>query len=232
MSQPDTPQAQAAAGTPSIDMLRTLTLVAGLSGFLVVLAWQVTLPLIEENKRLAIERALFNVIPEANSRRDFILEAAGMLPAEGATVGEGTRIYAAYDDHGQLKGIAMEASAQGYQGEIRILYGYDADCECIRGIEVLKMAETPGIGDKIAKDREFQKNFVALDARLNAAGEALAHPIVTVKHVSKSEPWQIDAIAGATISSNAVGRMLNQSAQRLLPQIVVHLKQLGNGGAQ
>jgi electron transport complex protein RnfG len=222
MSQPAAPQTPV-VNTPAGAMLRTLSLVAGLSGFLVVLAYQLTEPLIEENKRIAIERALFKVIPGAVSRRDFMLAGTTITPADSDKAATGIRIYAGYDDQDQLAGIALEAAAQGYQDVIRILYSYDPACECIRGIEVLKMAETPGIGDKIAKDPAFLQNFEALDARLDA--------IISVKHGSKTEPWQIDAISGATISSKAVARMLNDTSQQVLPHLTRQLEQLhGSAG--
>ena len=221
MNQPATPQAIPA--TLTVPMLRTLGLVAALSGFLVVLAHQLSLPLIEENKRIAIERALFKVIPGAVTRRDFMLTATGMEPRAETVPDQGTHLYAGYDTKGRLAGVALEAAAQGYQDVIRILYSFDPACECIRGIQVLKMAETPGIGDKIAKDPVFLQNFAALDARLDATGNGLAHAIVSVKSGSKTEPWQIDAISGATISSKAVARMLNDSAQQAAPVIMRHL---------
>jgi electron transport complex protein RnfG len=223
MNQPATPQA--APTTLTVPMLRTLGLVAALSGFLVVLAHHLSLPLIEENKRIAIERALFKVIPGAVTRRDFQLTAAGIEPL-GDAPPQGMHLYAGYDAQGQLAGVALEAAAQGYQDVIRILYSFDPGCECIRGIQVLKMAETPGIGDKIAKDPGFLQNFEALDARVDAAGSGLAHAIVSVKSGSKTEPWQIDAISGATISSKAVARMLNDSAQQAAPTIMRQLDAL------
>ncbi len=232
MNQTSTSQAQQLiTPTPGLAMLRTLSLVAGISGFLVVLTYQITLPLIEENKRLAIERALFKVIPKAVARRDFIATAQGIVPAQDGAA-EGTLIYAGFDQQGQLVGVALEAAAQGYQDVIRILYSYDPACQCIRGIEVLKMAETPGIGDKIAKDPEFLKNFVELDAQLKADGNGLANDIVMVKHGTKSEPWQIDSISGATISCKAIARMLNDSAQRMAPKIMTHLDQLKAGAPE
>ena len=232
MNQSATPQTQGlVAATPSIVMLRTLSLVAGLSGFLVVLTYQITLPLIEENKRIAIERALFKVIPAAVSRRDFVVTDQGIVAVDDDT-NEGTLIYAGYDEQGQLVGVALEAAAQGYQDVIRILYSFDPACQCIRGIEVLKMAETPGIGDKIAKDPQFKENFVALEARLNDDASGLANPIVMVKQGSKTEPWQIDAIAGATISSRAVARMLNNSAQQMVPTIMANLDRMQGGGRE
>jgi electron transport complex protein RnfG len=212
--------------TPALAMLRTLGLVAALSGFVVVLAYQVSKPMIEENQRIAIERALFKVVPGAVARRDFVLTKDGIMPAGDAGQVAGTPIYAGYDAEGRLAGVALEAAAQGYQDVIRVLYGYDPACSCIRGISVLKMAETPGIGDQIAKDPVFQRNFEALDVGLNASGDALAHPIIAVKHGSKTEPWQIDAISGATISSKAVARMLNDSAAAMLPPINAALDRL------
>ena len=219
MNQPAT----AVPATLTVPMLRTLGLVAALSGFLVVLAHHLSLPLIEENKRIAIERALFNVIPGAVTRRDFLLTAGGIEPLGEAPAATGVHLYAGYDTNGRLAGIALEAAAQGYQDVIRILYSYDTACECIRGIQVLKMAETPGIGDKIARDPGFLENFKALDARVDAAGNGLEHAIVSVKSGSKTEPWQIDAISGATISSKAVARMLNDSARQAVPVIMRHL---------
>jgi electron transport complex protein RnfG len=208
-----------AAADPALTyrMLRTLGLVATISGLLVVLSYRITFPMIEENKRLAIERALFKVIPDAVTRKDFVLSADGIQTASQDS--KGAMLYAGYDQDGRLKGVALEAAAAGYQDVIRILYGYDPECQCIRGIEVLKMAETPGIGDKIAKDAAFLANFTALAARLDASGDRLEHAIVPVKHGSKTAPWQIDAISGATISSKAIARMLNDSAQWAMPII-------------
>ena len=222
MNQPAT----AVPATLTVPMLRTLGLVAALSGFLVVLAHHLSMPLIEENKRIAIERALFKVIPGAVTRRDFLLTAEGIEPQGETAASQGMHLYAGYDADGRLAGVALEAAAQGYQDVIRILYSYDPACECIRGIQVLKMAETPGIGDKIAKDPGFLQNFEALDARVDAAGSGLAHAIVSVKSGSKTEPWQIDAISGATISCKAVARMLNDSAQQAAPVIMRHLDTL------
>jgi electron transport complex protein RnfG len=212
------PEAQAApAQTPSWAMLRTLGGIATISGLLVVLVYQATLPIIAENQRVRTERAVFQVIPGAVSKRDFVLTDRGLASAgEGAG---GEMVYAAYDDAGQLKGVAFPGAAQGYSDVVRFLFGYDPGCQCIVGSRVLKSTETPGLGDKIEKDPAFLANFESLDAKLNADGSGLANPIVTVKHGTKTEPWQIDAISGATISSNATGRALNQAAGLVVPAV-------------
>ncbi len=210
--------------TPAGPMIRTLVGVAMLSGLLVVLTFHFTKPYIDENQRRAIEAALFQVVPGAVTRRDFVVAEKGIFPAtEKKQPGE-MRFYAGYDDKGNLLGIAANTRAQGYANLIHLLYGYDPVCQCIRGIKVLKLAETPGLGDKIITDPVFVANFEALDVTLADDGKALANEIVTVKHGSKQNPWEIDAISGATISSKAVGKALNESAKVLLPMLIPHLE--------
>ena len=88
------------------------------------------------------------------------------------------------------------------------------------------MRETPGIGDKILVDKDFLRNFEALDVRLSQDLKSLANAVKTVKHGSKQNPWEIDAIAGATVTSKAVGRGINASAQALLPKLYPRAEQL------
>ncbi|MEN8131000.1 MAG: FMN-binding protein [Pseudomonadota bacterium] len=109
---------------------------------------------------------------------------------------------------------------------VRTLYGYSPTCECIVGIKVLDSKETPGLGDKVETDKDFLANFEALDARLNEDKSAMLHDIKTVKHGSKTQPWLIDAISGATITSKAIGRGLAESTRRNLPLLARHLDQL------
>jgi electron transport complex protein RnfG len=215
-------------GASAFRMIRTLGLIATFAGLTVVLVYQWTLPLIAENQRVAIERAVFQVVPGATRRVDFVLGEQGLARAgtEGAS---GEVVYAAYDDSGELKGVAVEGAAQGYQDVIRLLYGYEPACHCIRGIKILKMTETPGLGDKIAKDPDFLANFEALAVKLGAGG-GLAEPITTVKHGTKRNPWEIDAISGATVSSVAVGKALNASMQRMAPLIERYLAEIRAGG--
>jgi electron transport complex protein RnfG len=222
MSSPEAEMMQPPSA-PAGPMIRTLMGIAMLSGFLVVLTYQLTKPIIAENQRRAIEAAVFQVIPGAVERRDFVVNDEGVSLVDPEQPVAGTSIYAGYDAEGRLLGIATNAAAQGYADMVHLLFGYDPTCQCIRGIKVLKLAETPGLGDKIITDADFVANFNQLDARLNAEASDLANDIVTVKHGSKRNPWEIDAISGATISSKAVGKALNQSTKHLLPKLHPHL---------
>ncbi|MBI5890240.1 MAG: FMN-binding protein [Nitrosomonadales bacterium] len=221
MSEPITPQT-----TPSGKMIATMVLVASICGVLIVGAFESTQAAIAENKRIMVERAVFKVLPGAASVKEYAATPAGIQPLTGAMPEGGIKFYAAYDQAGALKGIAAEAAGKGYADVVRILYGYDAQCQCIIGIGVVSMRETPGIGDKIITDKAFLKNFEALDVRVNAEMTALANAVKVVKHGSKTSPWQIDAIAGATVTSKAVGRGINDSAQKLLPLLVPHIAEL------
>lgn len=221
----DTPAMPSTVSTPGFRMVRTLGAIAMFSGLLVVLVFQWTKPYIAENQRIAIERAVFKVVPGATRRVDILLGAQG--PVDGETPSaDGETVYVAFDDRGGLKGVALAAGAQGYQDIVKLLYGYDPACACVRGIKILKMTETPGLGDKIAFDPQFLKNFEALDVSLNRQGDGLANPVEAVKHGKKRQPWEVDAISGATISSVAVANAINRSMQRMAPLIQRHLGQL------
>lgn len=190
---------------PVWPMYRALVGVGMLCGLLIAVVFEGTLPIIEQNRAEALERAVFAVIPSATKRET--IELAG---------GE---VYAGYDANGELAGIAIEASSMGYADTITLLFGYDPAAETIIGIRVLTSKETPGLGDKIEKDAAFLENFEALDARLDATGTDLANRIVTVKNGTKSEPWQIDGVTGATITSKAVGEALASSGSYWLPKV-------------
>jgi len=210
------PSAPLPPAVSSRRMMATLGITALVSGVLVVSAFEITRPRIEANQREALEQAVFRVLPGASMRESFVVTDNQLRPLEDGGA-EGVMVHAGYDRHDRLVGIAAEAAARGYQDIIRLLYAYSPDCECITAIHVLRNNDTPGIGDRIATDPAFLANFRALAARLDAEHRALAHPIVTVRHGRKVEAWQIDAISGATISSRAVGKALNDSAQTLLP---------------
>jgi Na+-translocating ferredoxin:NAD+ oxidoreductase subunit G len=219
-------QQAAAQSTPTVAMIRTLGLVSAICGLIIVGAYQLTFDAVAENKRIATERAVFKVIPAAKSIAEFVALPAGGVEKAGAgdTPAGGVKFFAAYDGDGKLAGIAAEGGAKGYADTVRIMFGYEPECQCVVGIGVVSMRETPGIGDKILVDKDFLANFTALDARLDAELKALANEVKTVKHGSKTNPWQIDAISGATITSRAVGKAINDSAQVLLPKVVPQLE--------
>jgi electron transport complex protein RnfG len=208
----------------SFSLISTLGVVAMLSGLLVVLIYEYTKPIIAENKRLATERAIFKVLPKATSRLTFVVKNGHIKKADDKTIGK--LIYAGYNADNEFVGVALNTAAQGYQGIIQLLYGYNPNEGCITGFDVLKSTETPGFGTKITTDEDFLANFNCLDAQVNQEQTALINVIKTVRHGTKKNNWEIDAISGSTITSNAIGRMFNQSGQALHPIIAKNLTQL------
>ncbi len=209
-------------------MIGVLTGVATICGVLIAGAYQITLPAIRANKARYLKAAVFEVIPGAARTAAFTLKTDGSLVRAGEN--EEAGIHAGYDEQGSLIGVAVAASGQGFQEMIKVLYGYSPARSAIIGMKVLESKETPGLGDKIEKDPAFRANFKALDVALSSDGERLANPITVVKPGKKTNAWEIDAITGATISSKAIGRLLNASANAKLPLVMKSLDLLKTGG--
>jgi len=216
------------ATTSTLSLISALGLVSAICGLIIVGTYQTTLTAAKANRQLAVERAVFKVLPTAKTVKEFLALPSGeLIPASSGEVPAGAlRFHAAYDANNQLAGIAAEGAAKGYADTVRVMFGYGSACQCIMGIGVVSMRETPGIGDKILTDKAFLQNFQALDVALNDDLSALAHEVKVVKHGSKTQPWQIDAISGATVTSRAVGKGINDAAQALLPRLVPKLEQL------
>lgn len=223
MSKIDAPQSQ----KPSpLAMVRALAGVAAFSGLLIVLVYQITLPTIKFKKKQALKKAIFEVLPAAKSMATFRLENNTVFVKTEKEVDKGVAVYAAYDNSGKLVGVAIEGSGQGYQEKLKILYGYDHEKETIVGMKVLESKETPGLGDKIETEPHFKKNFNQLDVKLTDDRSTLKNEIVAVKQGKKVNPWEVDGITGATISSKAVSRIINETSKRLLPIIHKNLSRL------
>ena len=113
-------------------------------------------------------------------------------------------VYAGYDENDKLVGIAVPASGMGFADVLKVLYGYDPEKQAVVGFYVLESKETPGLGDKIEKDPNFLANFSALDVSLSDNFSEIKNTVVPVKNGAKKNPWEIDGITGATISSRAI----------------------------
>jgi len=192
-------------------MMVTLGIAGMFSGLAIVGIFLVTQPVIERNRAAALEAAIYRVLEGAKTRVAFVIRDGklarfespdGSLPKEEA-------VYAGYDKAGKLVGFAVPAEGPGFQDTIKLLYGYNVEKHRVVGMEVLESRETPGLGDKIIKDAKFVSNFRDL---------AVKPKIVAVKG-GRSRENEVDAISGATISSKAVVRILNESNQRWLERL-------------
>ncbi len=234
MSQPTQPIVPGCAlitpAPPSgLRLVLTLSGIGFFCGILIVLTYQLTLPVIKVNKARALEKAIFEVVPGADSKAVFC-QRGDALELLGDDEAGGRKYYACYTA-GRLTGVAVSAAGQGFQDVVRLLYGYSPENQCIIGIKVLESKETPGLGTKIETDSNFQANFDALAVPLAEDRQSLANPITLVKPGKKTEPWHIEAITGATISSHAVATILAQSTAVCVPVIERNLDRL-RGGAR
>ncbi len=204
----------------SVPMLRAMVGIGVLCALLIVLTFEGTLPRIEQLKAEALEKAIFKVLPGTTATKTFQLDQNnGFSEVTSAKDGTESLVYAGYDQEGQLTGVAVEASGQGYADVLRILYGYHPGKQAIIGFHVLESKETPGLGDKIEKDADFLSNFEALDVSMTDDLSELKNVVVPVKHRTKEHPWQVDGITGATISSRAIGNIIGTSTQNWVPLI-------------
>lgn len=209
-------QDQTKSSANPIAMLRAMVGIGVLCGLLIVLTYEGTLPRVERLRAEALERAIFKVLPGIESTQAFTWDGEAFVPAseESAEV-----VYAGYDSSGKFTGMAIEAAGQGYADIIRILYGYDVNNQTVIGFYVLESKETPGLGDKIEKDAAFLENFEALDVSLSADFSRVMNQIIPVKKGTKQNPWEVDGITGATISSRAIGDILGESTAVWAPRI-------------
>lgn len=207
------------APSPALAMIRTLVGGGVVCGFLIVVAYEATLPIIQQNRVEARQAAVFEVLPGATTTATFQLQADGELKAVSDDTTTGDLVFAGYDAQGALVGAALEAQGMGYQDTIRLIYGYSFDKDAIIGIKVLESRETPGLGTRVETDPTYQANFEALDVSVDGSGKALANPIQAVGAGKKEHPWQVDCITGATITSKAIANMLGASAERWMPVI-------------
>ncbi len=200
-------------------MLRAMVGIGALCGLLIVLTYEGTLPRVEQLKAEALQQAIFKVLPGITNTKAYKMSDGAFILTEDQTEAD---LYAGYDDRGKFKGVAIEASGQGYADIIKVLYGYSPEKQQVIGFYVLESKETPGLGDKIEKDPKFLDNFTAMDVTLTASLDALVNTVVTVKQGTKQNSWEIDGITGATISSRAIGSLLQKSTDEWMPIIYEH----------
>lgn len=189
----------------------TLGMAGFFSGLVLVSAYLYTLPIIEANKARALEQAIYRVLPDCKSYKAMALKEDVLTVQETSSA---EAIFAGYNQDEQLVGFAIPAHEIGFQDVISGLIGYDPVQKKVVGFEVLESKETPGLGDKIFKDADFQKNFADLEC---------ASGVVIVSKGKKSKANEVEAITGATISSKAVVRLLNKGLDQWKATIDAYL---------
>lgn len=190
-------------------ILMAITLVAGC---LLGLVYEITKNPIAQSQARAKEEAFQSVFPAMASTEEI---PEGTFPMEikdekGNVLGTIEEAYQAIDGDGVCQGLVINVTnSEGYGGNINFSLGIQREGTLL-GVSVLSINETAGLGMK-AKDAEF----------LNQYKDKAVDAFVYTKTGAAQEN-EIDAISGATITTNAVTNGVNAG--------ILYFKQIQEGG--
>ena len=180
--------------------LLLITLVAGLALSAVN---EITKAPIAKAEQQAKMDAYNTVLPNASfeepdNKQTLLNESASALDAAGLSKCSVDDLYFAYDESGKKIGCVMSAtSPSGYGGDIKVAIGISYETNQITGFSVLSNSETAGLGAKCTED-DFTAQFAGKSA-------------TKLEYVKGGGDTQIDAISGATITTNAVTEAVNSA---------------------
>lgn len=178
-----------------------LTVITIISGLMLGLVYDVTKEPIAIQKSNEKASAYSKVFPDASSFTEDAEINLGLsndiLNANGYTEQVIDEVLAAKDESGKILGHVMTVTTkEGYGGDIVLSLGITNE-GLLNGIEILSINETAGLGMKAAEN-EFMSQFT----NKNVAKFAY------VKNEVAAD-YEIDAISGATITTNAVVNGVN-----------------------
>ena len=108
--------------------------------------------------------------------------------------------YYIYKNGSDIEGYAIPFEGPGLWGTITGYVGVDQDFTHTTGVEFIKQDETPGLGGRISEE-PYKKQFRGID---------ISDPIDNQYVINRpATGGNIDAIAGATQTSNFVTDMIN-----------------------
>lgn len=177
-------------------MIAVLTAVGLISGSFLAIVGQVTKERILFNKRHEIEMAALKVVPGASTVK--------MIYEE--------RDFAVFEDRdeaGNLVGYALQAAGTGFQDKITLEVGLSPDLNTVLSLTIINQKETPGLGAKITDETSFLRYWQNRDS-----SKSLALRKPPVEDPASLAPNEVNAITGATISSQAVLNIVNEAIKK------------------
>lgn len=106
-------------------------------------------------------------------------------------------------------GIAFQFRGPGLWGPIAGIISLEKDLKTIRKIKVTYQEETPGLGSRIA-EKDYLKQF---------KNKEMLPKLVFMPQGKAAQKNEVDAITGATGSSRAFERLINDSVKKYLTAI-------------
>lgn len=173
-----------------------LTVITVVSGLMLGIVYDITKEPIAVAQENAKQEAFKAVLPDASSFEDYeefdADSAAALLKENGYEAADITEVAAGQDESGSTVGYVINVTShEGYAGDIQISVGIASD-GTVKGIEMLSISETAGLGMK-ADEEEFKDQFK----------DKNVERFIYTK-TGESGDNMIDAISGATITTNAV----------------------------
>lgn len=198
----------AAKNVPAWRLVALMTVAGAIAGALIVTAYQATLPRIERHKGELVRAAVLEVLraPKTFDTLYRVNDALVRTLPAGANIKTIERIYLGHDAAGKRMGFAIDATENGFQDPVTVMFGYDAAAHRVIAMKVISNKETPGLGNKIETDSAFVNGFV------NASV-----PLKGIKAGASRTANDVVMITGATISSRAVIRIINNAIARWQP---------------
>lgn len=178
-----------------------ITLITLVAGLLLGVVYGVTAEPIAIQQAKAKEEAYMAVFEEAEGFEDITAEVGEELQAQIAADGYEAQtineVMLATDASGNELGYAFTiTSSEGYGGDIQFAMGVTSD-GTMNGISILSISETAGLGMKADTD-EFKGQFKDKNVEK-----------FEYTKTGAAEDSQIDALSGATITTNAVTNGVN-----------------------
>lgn len=178
-----------------------LTLITLIAGGVLGLVYEITKDPIAKQQELAKQEAYKAVFEDADTFEVCVeaedADLAAYLAGEGFEAQTVNEIMEAKDASGETLGYAINlTTSEGYGGDITFSMGVQAD-GTLNGISILTISETAGLGMNATKD-EFKGQFKEKQA-----------DAFTVTKTGAAKENEINAISGATITSNAVTQGVN-----------------------
>jgi electron transport complex protein RnfG len=189
----------------------TLGSAGALAGLLVAVVHQWTIIPIEAHRGAVMQVAIAEVLQHPARWDTLYMEGGKLVTRPAGVAAELPRVFQGYDATGKRIGVAVLAAEPGFAEVISLIFGFEPESGRLLGMKVLDEKETPGLGDKIEKDSSFVRQFA----------HAVA-PLKGVKRRSESNVAEVDVISGATISSRAVIRIINNAVARWRPLLLAH----------
>ncbi|CCY58951.1 electron transport complex RnfABCDGE type D subunit [Clostridium sp. CAG:632] len=177
-------------------ILFAITLIAGLLLGGVYAITKNPIAKTQEDKKNEAYQAVFTDAAEFTEVTD-AADAQQILADAGYTKDRIDEVKAAMDADGNILGYVMTiTSSEAYGGELQLAMGIRMD-GTVNGISFLSLSETIGLGME-AKKPEFQEQF---------AGKQVEQFVYSKTGAAADN--EIDALSGATITTNAVTNAVN-----------------------